>query len=162
MSGRLAVSAINPAAMTKASVCEQHRNYDRRQDQCGSVIGKQCSNSSPKQDYPAKQKAATSVTPAGDVQCGPFKEAGLIEQQADDDDRNKCRCRVPDDIPDNGNISASQYSGLRVARSPVSTSVKIYSPPKASQTPLYMIIRRCRLIYPAIYTNPPAYTARTS
>ncbi|MNI81399.1 hypothetical protein D3C73_1380080 [compost metagenome] len=22
--------------------------------------------------------------------------------------------------------------------------------------------RRCRLIYPAIYTNPPAYTARTS
>ncbi len=60
----------------------------------------------------------TLNTPAGDVQCGPFKEAGLIEQQADDDDRNKCRCRVPDDIPDNGNIRDMDDTGSQRQHSP--------------------------------------------
>ena len=98
--------------------CEQHRNHNRRQDQRGAIIGEQSSNSGTEQDYPGEQQAATSVTPAGDVQCGPFKEAGLIEQQADDDDRNKCRCRVPDDIPDNGNISDMDDTGSQRQHSP--------------------------------------------
>lgn len=31
------------------------------------------------------------------MQCGPFKETGLIEQQADDDYRNERRCCIPDE-----------------------------------------------------------------
>ena len=83
---------------------EQHRNHNRRQYQCCTVVSKQRSNSSAKQYYPGKQQATTPVTPAGDMQRGPFKETGLIKQQADDNHRDECRCCVPDDIPDYGNI----------------------------------------------------------
>jgi hypothetical protein len=38
------------------------------------------------------------------VQRRPFKKAGLIEQQADNN-RNKGRRRVPDDIPHHRNIT---------------------------------------------------------
>ena len=38
------------------------------------------------------------------MQRCPLKESGFIKQQTDNDDGDKCRCRVPDDIPDDGNI----------------------------------------------------------
>ncbi len=53
--------------------CEQHCNHNRRQDQRGAVIGKQCSNSGTEQDYPGEQPTATSVKDGST--CMPMAKA---------------------------------------------------------------------------------------
>ncbi|VTT28483.1 Zn-dependent proteases [Klebsiella pneumoniae] len=84
---------------------QQHGNHDGRQDQCSTIIGEQRGHHRTQQNNPAKQLAATAFAPAGNVQGGPFKETRLIQQQADDDHRNKGGRRIPDDVPDHRNIS---------------------------------------------------------
>ncbi len=72
ISGRLAMSAINPAAMTKANVvpllnpsASNIANHNRGQDWRRAIVGKQRCNSSTEQYYPRKQQAATSICPSG-------------------------------------------------------------------------------------------------
>ncbi|MNT09003.1 hypothetical protein D3C71_1646890 [compost metagenome] len=45
------------------------------------------------------------------MQRCPFKEAGLVQQQADNDHRDKGRGGVPDDLPDQRNIADLYHSG---------------------------------------------------
>ena len=105
-SGRLAVSAINPAAMTKASIVpfaepqrSQHGNHDWREDQRRPIVGKQRRHSRAEQDNPGKQQTTPASSPAGNVQRGPFEKARLIKQQADNDNGDKGGGRIPDDMP---------------------------------------------------------------
>ena len=83
----------------------QHGHHDGRENQGGSVIGEQGRNGGPQQHDESKQLDSTATTPAGKVQCSPFEETGLIQQKADDDDGDKGRRGIPDDMPDHRNIS---------------------------------------------------------
>ena len=83
---------------------QQHGHHDGRENQGGSVIGKQGRNGGTQQHDESKQLDSAAATPAGKVQRGPFKESGLIQQKADDDDGDKGRRGIPDDIPDHRNI----------------------------------------------------------
>jgi len=44
------------------------------------------------------------------MQCRPFKEAGLIQYQADDDDRDKGTGGIPYDVPDHRNIRKADHA----------------------------------------------------
>jgi hypothetical protein len=83
----------------------QHGHHDGRENQGGSVIGEQGRNGGTQQHDESKQLDSAAATPAGKVQCSPFEETGLIQQKADDDDGDKGRRGIPDDMPDHRNIS---------------------------------------------------------
>ncbi len=50
------------------------------------------------------------------MQRGPLKKAGLIEQQADNDDRNERARGVPDNLPDHRNITDVHHAGQQRQR----------------------------------------------
>ena len=77
----------------------QHRDDDRRQDQRRAIVGEQRRHRRAEQHDQHEQPATMPPAPARDVQRRPFEEPGFIEQQADDDDRDERRGRVPDDAP---------------------------------------------------------------
>lgn len=82
---------------------QQHSDNDRGEDQRRAVIGKQRRRLRPAARS-GKQQSPATVSPAGNVQRGPLEKAGLIQQQADNDDGDeRCR-RIPDDIPHHRDI----------------------------------------------------------
>ena len=68
------------------------------------VIGEQRRDRRAEQHDQREELAALALAPARDVQRRPFKEPGFVEQQADDDDRDEGGSRVPDDVPDDGDV----------------------------------------------------------
>ena len=83
---------------------QQHSDNDRGEDQRRAVIGKQRRHGCAQQHDPGKQQSPATVSPAGNVQRGPLEKAGLIQQQADNDNRDKRCRRIPDDIPHHRDI----------------------------------------------------------
>ena len=110
-SGRLAVSAMKPAAITKASVAAGEKRSASsmamtigRQDQRRTVVGEQRRDGGAQQHDEGEQLAAAAAAPARHVQRRPLEEPRLVQQQADDDDGDKGGGGVPDDLPDHRNI----------------------------------------------------------
>ena len=83
---------------------QQHGDNDRRQDQCRTVIGEQRRHGRTQQHDPGKQQPPATVSPASNVQRRPLEKAGLIQQQTDNDYRDKRGRRIPDDIPHHRDI----------------------------------------------------------
>jgi hypothetical protein len=62
------------------------------------------------QNQQHEQLASIAAAPARHMQRGPFEEAGLVEYQADDDDRDESGRRIPDDVPDHRNIGEVNHA----------------------------------------------------
>jgi len=89
---------------------QQHRHHDGREDQRGAVIGKQRRDQCTEQHHVGKQPPTASAPPARHMQCGPGKKTGFVEQQADDDQRDKGAGGVPDDVPHHGDIGQADHT----------------------------------------------------
>ncbi|OMP13719.1 hypothetical protein COLO4_01089, partial [Corchorus olitorius] len=89
----------------------EHGHHDGRENQGGAVIGEQGGHSRTQQHDEREQLAAPAAAPACEVQRGPFEEAGLVKQQADDDDGYKGGGRIPHDAPDHWNVGKMHHAG---------------------------------------------------
>ena len=54
---------------------QEHSDNNRRQNKCRAIVGKQCRDCRAEQNDIRKQKAATTVPPARNVQRCPFEKA---------------------------------------------------------------------------------------
>eukprot|EP01022_Parablepharisma_sp_SALTPOND_P032211 TRINITY_DN833_c0_g1_i9.p1 TRINITY_DN833_c0_g1~~TRINITY_DN833_c0_g1_i9.p1 ORF type:complete len:698 (-),score=93.03 TRINITY_DN833_c0_g1_i9:5457-7550(-) len=88
----------------------KHGNDDGRQDQCGTVVGKDRRYSGAQQDQQYEQALAVTSSPASHMKRRPFKKTSLVQQQTDDDDGNEGRSSIPDDVPHRWNISPMDYA----------------------------------------------------
>ena len=75
-----------------------------------AIVGKQRRNGGPKNHDKSKELAPTTCAPAGNMQGGPLKETGFIQYQADDNDRYKSSCCIPDYAPDHGQIAPLHHT----------------------------------------------------
>jgi hypothetical protein len=124
ISGRLAVSAMKPAAITNASVAAGVKPSAASMAITMGVrisaapsLAKSAETAAPSSTMKAKSNAPAPAAPTRDVQRGPFEEAGLVEQQADEDDGDEGRGRVPHDAPDDRDIGQLHHAEKQ-ARAP--------------------------------------------
>ena len=84
-------------------------------------LAKEGGNDGAEQDHERKQSPSVAATPARHMQCGPCEEAGLVEDERNDDQRDKGEGRIPDDTPNDTDITpvdnAGQERDSRTAKS---------------------------------------------
>lgn len=94
--------------------------HDRRQDKRRSVVGEEGGDARPEQDDVYEHPLAVASREPGHVQRGPFEEADFVQDDRDDDQRDKSKRRVPDDtrhrryvVPADDADQQSQQSSAR-------------------------------------------------
>ena len=83
---------------------EKQGQDDRREEQGGPVVGEDRRNSGAQKDDEGEELAPRPPSGPGDVDGRPVEEARLVQKKGDDDQRHEGEGRVPDDVPDEGNV----------------------------------------------------------
>src|SRR5690606_22080655 len=84
---------------------QEDGQHDRSEEQRGAIIGEDSGDGCAEDDDQREEASPVSASPARDVERSPSKEAGLVEDEGDDDQRNESECGVPDDLPDGANVA---------------------------------------------------------
>src|SRR5690606_30414360 len=92
---------------------QEDRKDDRGEQEGRPVIGKDSRDRSAQNDDQRKQPVPVASAPASDMERGPGKEAGFVEDQRNDDQRDEGEGGIPDNVPDDADIAPTDDAGKK-------------------------------------------------